>query len=90
MTDNLVTRLKKFECRCELVEDNTKCDSCLAADEIGRLRQGLWDCAIIAGEDTDGNKTPDHLIFPDIVEFAKQAVQGLRNDYNECLDESII
>jgi len=46
-SDDIVTRLRRFECRCELVEDGTKCDSCLAADEIERLRAELtqlrWD-----------------------------------------------
>jgi hypothetical protein len=38
VADDIVTRLRKFECRCELVDDGDKCDSCDAADEIERLR----------------------------------------------------
>ena len=41
MADDIVTRLRKFECRCELVDDDGKCDSCQAADEIERLRAQL-------------------------------------------------
>jgi hypothetical protein len=72
-----------------------ECDSLVARAaqvwqaEIERLRQGLWDCAVIAGEDPDGNETPAHLIFPDIVEFAQQAVQRLRRDYDDGLDDFI-
>jgi hypothetical protein len=51
VTDDLVTRLREFECRCEIVDDDGKCDSCQAADEIERLRAmvdwfvdgRLWD-----------------------------------------------
>jgi hypothetical protein len=64
-----------------------------AAHEIGRLRseierlkQGLWDCAVAAGIDTDGNKTPRHL-KSDIVEFALNAVKDLRYDYDNALIE---
>ena len=52
-------------------------------DEIKRLRQGLWDCAVIAGVDTDGDSTPQSLAFPDIVEFAQGAVRRLREDCDE-------
>jgi hypothetical protein len=55
--------------------------------EVRRLRQGLWDCALIAGVDGDGDKTPDHMTYPDIVKFAKDAVQELRNDHERLLDE---
>lgn len=54
-------------------------------DEVRRLRQGLWDCAGIAGADLDGNASPDVLAFPDIVDFAKQEVQQLSDDYDESL-----
>lgn len=56
-------------------------------DEVRRLRQGLWDCVIISGADTDGDMTPDALSYPDIVDYAKQEVQQLRDDYNEALAE---
>ena len=39
MIDDIVTRLREFECRCELVDDDGKCDSCQAADEIERLQR---------------------------------------------------
>lgn len=51
--------------------------------EIERLRQGLWDCAGAAGTDLDGDPTPDHMVFPDIVDFALGAVRELRRDYEE-------
>lgn len=55
--------------------------------EVRRLRQGLWDCAAISGADTDGDRTPDHMTYPDIVEYAKREVQSLRDDYDEALVE---
>jgi hypothetical protein len=55
--------------------------------EVHRLRQGLWDCAGIAGADLDGDKSPDVLTYPDIVDYAQQEVQQLRNDYDEALKE---
>lgn len=58
------------------------------AHEIARLRQGLWDCALAAGIDGDGNKTPDALAHPDIVEFALRSVGELRADYGESLTSS--
>jgi hypothetical protein len=57
--------------------------------EIKRLRQGLWDCARMAGADGDGNETPDHLAYPDIVEFAKRAVEEMRRDYDDLLDSPL-
>lgn len=59
--------------------------------EIDRLRQGLWDCVIISGTDTDGELTPDALTYPDIVEnYAKREVQQLRDDYDEALAECTV
>ena len=58
--------------------------------EIDRLRQGLWDCVAISGSDTDGQLTPDALTYPDIVDYAKQEVQQLRDDYNEALAECTV
>jgi hypothetical protein len=55
--------------------------------EISRLKQGLWDCAVISGIDTDGDTSYRHLSYPDIVIFAKKAVQDLANDYNYALDQ---
>lgn len=55
--------------------------------EVRRLRQGLYECAIISGVDTDGNTNPDSLTHPDIVEYATRSVQELRDDYNEELAE---
>ena len=51
--------------------------------EIERLKQGLWDCAGEAGTDLDGDPTPRHLAYPDIVDFALRAVRELRRDYEE-------
>ena len=56
-------------------------------DEVHRLRQGLWDCVAISGADTDGQLTPDALVYPDIVDYAKQEVQGLRDDYDEAIKD---
>lgn len=54
------------------------------ARECLRLRQALWDVALIAGADGDGNKTPDALTS-DIVEFATGAVQDLRDGYDDTM-----
>lgn len=56
-------------------------------NEVRRLRQGLWDCAGISGADLDGDASPDALTYPDIVDYAKQEVQQLRDDYDESLRE---
>lgn len=55
------------------------------ADEITRLKQGIWDMAGIAGEDQDGVKTPDSLSHPDIVEYGKRAISQLRESYDEAI-----
>ena len=57
------------------------------AADIARLRQGLWDCAVECGIDTDGVPGPQHLAYPDIVEFALSAVRTLRADYDEVRDD---
>jgi len=54
--------------------------------ECLRLRQGLWDCGIIAGMDTDGDDTPAALVS-DIVPLIKGVVKDLRECYNEALKE---
>lgn len=54
--------------------------------EIERLRQGLWDCARVAGEDVH-DPTPCHMTFPDIVVFAIRAVETLSNDHDQLLNE---
>lgn len=59
-------------------------------DEVRRLRQGLWDVCGISGTDLDGNDSPDVLSFPDIVDYAKQEVKLLRDDYDECLAECTV
>lgn len=58
--------------------------------EIERLKQGLWDCAGAAGTDLDGDPTPRHLAYPDIVDFALNAVRELRRDYDEGLGEAAL
>lgn len=58
--------------------------------EVHRLRQGLYDCAGISGADLDGNTTPDSLVYPDIVDYAKREVQQLRDDYDEALAECTV
>jgi hypothetical protein len=52
--------------------------------ECLRLRQGLWDCALISGADGDGCKTPEPLVS-DIVKFATEAVSDLRGCYDTAL-----
>lgn len=54
--------------------------------EVRRLRQGLWDCVVISGADTDGDTTPDAMTG-DLVEYTKREVQILRDSYEECLSE---
>lgn len=54
--------------------------------EVKRLRQGLWQCAVEAGVDTDGDTTY-HGTFPDIVDFAVAAVKDLRECYEEVLSD---
>lgn len=38
MADDIVERLRKFECRCEVLDDEYRCEACQAATEIERLR----------------------------------------------------
>lgn len=52
--------------------------------EVARLRQGLWDCAIAAGMDHDGDLTPEHCAT-DVVEVALREVRQLAKDYDEAL-----
>ena len=56
-------------------------------DEIHSLKQGLYDCAIIAGVDTDGDYSYTALKQPDIVVFAHRAVYELNKDYDEACKE---
>lgn len=58
--------------------------------EVKRLRQGLWDAAALAGVDTDGDETPNHLAYPDIVKWALDAVRELREDYDDALKDAPI
>jgi hypothetical protein len=55
-----------------------------AANEIERLRQGLWDCFKEAGGDTDGDATPRSLIS-DLVPLALDCVRDLRQCYDDVL-----
>lgn len=56
-------------------------------DEVRRLRQGLWDCVAISGADTDGQLTPDALVYPDLVDYAKREVGELRDEYDLATQE---
>jgi hypothetical protein len=38
VADDIVTRLRTFECRCEVCDEGMRCEACEAADEIERLR----------------------------------------------------
>lgn len=53
-----------------------------AADEIERLRQGLWDCAGAAGVDPNSDTT-----HPDPVKYALAAVHELAGCYDNALME---
>lgn len=55
-------------------------------DEVARLRQGLWDVATLTGFDTDGDETPDHMTYPDIVDLALREVERLREDYDNATE----
>jgi hypothetical protein len=57
-----------------------------AQQEIERLRQGLWDCALWSGMDGNGNKTPHHSTGA-LVKIAVDAVREHREGYDELLDE---
>jgi hypothetical protein len=59
----------------------------LADAEVKRLRQGIWDMATVCGMDTDGDTTPDHMVYPDIVELGLQEVRELRSAYDEACAE---
>lgn len=56
----------------------------LAATEIERLRQGLWDIYAAAGADTDGDPTPA-AVCGDLVYLVRGAVAELHDDYLEVL-----
>lgn len=58
-----------------------------AAETIERLRQGLWDCARLAGEDLDGDNSPDHLVLPELVVFAHNAIRSLAEDHGYLADD---
>ena len=58
MADDIVTRLRKFECRCEVLDVGGKCEACEAADEIERLRN-LGDALAHAIDKLDGFYSPD-------------------------------
>lgn len=56
-------------------------------EEIHRLKTALWDIAIICGKDIDPQDNYNHLVKPDIVDFAKDAVKELNTDYDLALEE---
>ena len=85
MPEEVENDILLFDARVALPEAQERFER--AEAEVKRLRQGLWDCAVAAGIDTDGNATPDHLAYPDIVKFALDAVCELRQDYDDALDE---
>lgn len=89
-SNDIVTRLRRVTARpIDLIIDPPPHPLCVeAADEIERLRQRLWDCAIIAGADTDGNTTYHALAHPDIADFAYKAVLQLAEDYDMLPGES--
>lgn len=56
-------------------------------DEIGRLRQAIWDACAVLGMDTDGNATPRHLIHPPLDELIVSEARRARQDYDDLLEE---
>lgn len=54
-------------------------------DEIRSLRQALWEIYGILGYDTDGDKSPDHLIFPTLEKLVVDAAKEFRAEYDELL-----
>lgn len=51
--------------------------------ECVRLRQGLWDCYAAMGADTDGDATPDALVFPHLSRLVLSAAKELMGDYEQ-------
>lgn len=57
-----------------------------SADEVARLRQGIWDACTILGMDTDGDTTPAALTS-DIVALLIDQATETRAAYDEALGE---
>jgi len=55
--------------------------------QLAELRQAVWDAYGILGFDQDGDKTPDHLVYPPLPDFLRQFAREMRNDYDLLLDE---
>lgn len=86
MADDIVKRLRAAARAGDLpLGVSFDCDA--VADEIERLRQGIWDACIALGMDTDGNDTPRHLVFPPLADLIVREAQRARQDYDELLDE---
>lgn len=60
----------------------------LAADEIDRLKQMMWDAYGIMGFDQDGCESYRHAVgWPDSHESFLDAVRKFRKEYDELLEE---
>lgn len=54
-----------------------------------RLIEALWQCYAEAGSDTDGMTAMDaYRAMDDFPRRCVEAVEELRRDYHECLDEA--
>ena len=63
MTDDIVTRLREFECNCAPPDGPEKCEPCKAADEIERLRVALaLACGELSTTDHHRNQHPEPLM----------------------------
>ena len=71
----------------QIGEMQAECDALRA--EVERLRQGIWDMCIQLGMDSDGDATPAHLRYPDIVTLGLQEAARMKSDYETALDEAI-
>lgn len=56
-----------------------------AADEIERLRQGIWDACLVLGMDGDGNDSPRHRVYPHLADLIVEEAERMRADYEQAL-----
>lgn len=52
-------------------------------------RQALWDIYGILGFDQDGDKTPDTLVHPPLIQLVKEAAEQFRKDYDDACEEAV-
>jgi hypothetical protein len=56
-----------------------------SGEQLRTHRQALWDIYGILGFDQDGDKTPDALAYPGLIELVVEAAKEARRDYDEAL-----